>query len=154
MSNEDNTLEALRDYVLSAGKNVSIKQVAKIVGCEADDQETLDSWSERLVAAYPECDPAKATEKTPTPPKKPAAVEPQYKLIKDGLLLDLDVVKVGNTIVLKQREPEKPDLVNITIKGKPSLVDVTALKKLPGSTTVEPSGLTASTLLMLAEAAR
>lgn len=142
-------LEAVTNHILKGG-DVDVETLAGIIDTQPEDIETINAYVRRankdIEAARADEDDAEEEQESSTP----EAV--RYQLKDDnGILRDLDVVKVKNDRVILQFHYVS-DIVPVIVRGEEVLVDLNALRKL--SPDELKSGIKVSALIAAAELAR
>lgn len=142
-------LEAVTNHILKGG-DVDVETLAGIIDTQPEDIETINAYVRRankdIEAARADEDDAEEEQESSTP----EAV--RYQLKDDnGILRDLDVVKVKNDRVILQFHYVS-DIVPVIVRGEEVLVDLNALRKLSPDELKE--GIKVSTLIAAAELAR
>ena len=168
-------LQKVRDHIIDT-QTAEVIDIAKIIGCDIDDEVTLDAYQDALRAYYPEDfpepepeeqyepepepepepAPAPKPKSRPTPaPAAPPAAPDEFKLLDGSFLKPLEVVRQkGNLLILQVVRPPEPDPVTIRVKGQDVTVDLTALRARPQDQLDGETGLKVSALVMLAELAK
>jgi hypothetical protein len=166
-------LQKIRDHIIET-QTAEVAQIAAMIGCEVDDEKTLDAYQDALRQFYPEDFPdpdevepvaeEEEEEETPAPapapaPKSKTAPAPvpsqDFKLLDNGFLRDLEVVKTkGGLTIVQIVAPPAPELVSIVVRGSQHTVDLTVLRKLDPDSVDPTIGVKVSALIALAELAK
>jgi len=77
-------LKALEAHIANEG-DTDVATIAKIIGCGVGDEEILDAYEQAL---------------QPETPAEPDPEPTTYKLVKDGIVTDLVVVKTKGSLVV------------------------------------------------------
>lgn len=158
-------LDALHTF-LSKGGSPEEADIAKQLGVELPEgKAAVDAHVEALQAKWPAIYGSTAEEPEddglggdedpqpePVPPTAPAATE--YILLgENNVPSELELVKDGPKMIFRVKVPK--DLVTLTLRGKPVEVDLIELKAIPEQEATLPAyGVSAATLILLAEAAK
>ena len=160
-------LQKIRDHIIET-QTAEVAEIAAMIGCEVDDEKTLDAYQDALRQFYPEDFPdpdevesaaeeeeeeAPAPAPAPAPKSKPApapapAPAQDFKLLDNGFLRDLEVVKTkGGLTIVQIVAPPAPELVSIVVRGSQHTVDLTVLRKLDPDSVDPTIGVKVSALI-------
>lgn len=134
-------LDALRQHIEADGDN-DLETVALLLGLEADDEEGVQAYVDRLKEVSPELFGA--------PVAAPVTVSFQL-LNEDSLLADLEIVKATPAMIVLRRKVPR-ELVVVRLGGKDVELDILEMERTNPNEVRH--GLPVYTLLTIARAAK